>query len=72
MSNNATGWITKPPADAYPRDKRLQTMRDVVRLIASKAGLKLENAPAFARTYGLKSSEVEAEMMKYLSEETGK
>jgi hypothetical protein len=52
----------------YGREKRIQTMRDVIRFLSDKCVLKIENAPAFARTYGVMPCEVEAEMMKYLSE----
>lgn len=47
---------------------RKQTMRDVIALVASKNALRLENAPHFARTYGVSVEEVEAEMMKFQTE----
>jgi hypothetical protein len=61
-----------PPHLAWPREKRLQTMRDVVTIIAGKNALKLENARAIAKTYSVLPAEVEAEMMRHLSESEGK
>lgn len=72
MSNNATPERCTPPAEAWPLEKRREMMRDMVRLISSKCALKIENAVPIARTYGVRPCEVEAEMMKHLSESDGK
>jgi len=60
-----------PPALAWDRK---QTMRDVVRLIAQHGALRIENAARIAATYGpdITVCEVEAEMMRHLSEGEGK
>ena len=57
-----------PPLEAYSRDKRKQTMRAFVDL-AAKAGAILQiKPPHVATTYGVLPGEVEAELMKHLSE----
>lgn len=57
-----------------PLEDRRQMMRVVVAQMAAAGELHLIDAPAYARTYGpgILACEVEAEMMKHLSESEGK
>lgn len=68
MSMGRTGHDVVPHARAWPLESRRQMMRDVIRIIASKCALKIENAPAIARTYDVPVACVEAEMMKHMQE----
>lgn len=63
---------TVPHADAWPIENRRQMMRDVVTSLAKEDCLRVGFAPAIARTYGVLPCEVEAEMMRHLSESEGK
>jgi hypothetical protein len=72
MSNGTTPERPTPHQEAWSLEDRKQMMRDVVRLLAQKNALKLENAAAFATTYGVPEPCVTAEMMKHLSEGDGK
>lgn len=49
-------------------EDRKQMLRTVVSMMAARGVLKIENAPAYATTYGVPIGCVEAEMMKHLSE----
>lgn len=57
-----------------PLEDRRQMMRTVVAKMAKAGELHLIDAPAYATTYGphILPCEVEAEMMKFLSEGEGK
>jgi hypothetical protein len=59
---------------SWSPESRREMMRDVVRLIAELGALRLENAPRIAATYGphITTAEVEAEMMKHMTEGEGK
>jgi len=72
MSNNATGWQTVPPNIAWSKEQRLKMMREVIGLLA-RHGETLGVKPIhFARTYGVSEAEVDAELMRHLSEGEGK
>lgn len=68
MSMGRTVDRATPHNKAFSREARLQMMKDVVRMLSEKVVLKIENAPRFAETYGVKTEEVEAEMMRHLQE----
>ena len=61
-----------PPLEAYSRDKRKQTMRKAVCLMASANALHSINAHKYAETYGIAVVEVESEIIKCLPEGDGK
>jgi hypothetical protein len=72
MSNSATVDRPVPHERAWSLEQRKQMMRAVVSDLAKAGVLPGVNAPAIASTYGVKTCEVEAEMMKHLSEGEGK
>ena len=57
-----------PPLEAYSRDKRKQTMRACVELAARLGSICKLQPIHVATTYGVLPGEVEAELMKHLSE----
>lgn len=65
---SATPLTPASPNEAWPVEGRRQMMRDVIRLLAERGALKIENAPAIAKTYSVLATEVEAEMLKHRSE----
>jgi hypothetical protein len=72
VSNNATGWQTVPPNIAWPKEQRLKMMREVIGLLA-RHGETLGVSPKdFARTYGVTEADVDAELLRHLSEGEGK
>jgi len=72
MSNGRTGNTAIPPSVAYGREQRLKMMREVIGLLA-RHGETLGVKPIhFARTYGVSEAEVDAELMRHLSEGEGK
>jgi hypothetical protein len=68
MSSNATGWQVIHPTQAWPLEKRREDMRREIARAAREGRLPLVRPPLFAATYGVLSSEVEAELMRHLSE----
>lgn len=53
MSSNATGWITKDPLQAYPREQR-EAHAESHLLVAAAAGfLGQTSCTQIARTYGV-------------------
>jgi hypothetical protein len=68
MSNGSTGWQTLPPTQAWPLEKRREDMRREIARAAREDRLPLVRPPLFAATYGVLPSEVEAELMRHLSE----
>jgi hypothetical protein len=72
MSNGSTGWQTLPPTQAWPLEKRRDDMRREIARAAREDRLALVRPPLFATTYGVLPSEVEAELMRHLSEGDGK
>lgn len=54
--------------DPWPLEQRRSMMREIVSLMAKEGALHRIDAPAYARTYGVLLAEVEAEMMRHLSE----
>lgn len=68
VSFSATPERAVPHDSAWPLEKRRGMMRDIVRLLSEHSALKLQNSRHIAATYGLTVIEVEAEMMRHLSE----
>ena len=68
MSNNATPERPIPACEAWPLESRKQMMRDTILTMARHGDLNRVNPQCYAATYGVPVIEVEAEMMKHLSE----
>jgi hypothetical protein len=68
MSGGATGWQKVDPCEAWPLEKRREDMRREIARAAREDRLPLVRPPSFAATYGVLPSEVEAELMRHLSE----
>ena len=72
MSSSATVDRAIPHAEAWNPLARLETMRRAVRQIAQADALHKVFAPAYAQTYRVPVSEVEAEMIRNMPEGEGK
>lgn len=68
MSMNATPERPVPHPIAWSHDQRKQMMRNVIARLAKERVLRFVNASHIAATYGVKTTEAEAEMMKHLQE----
>jgi hypothetical protein len=68
MSNGRTGNAAIPPSLAWSKEQRLKMMREVIGLLA-RHGETLGVRPRdFAKTYGVSVADVDAELMRHLSE----
>lgn len=68
MSNSHTVDRPIPPGEAWPLESRKQMMRHTILTMARHCDLSRVNPQCYAATYGVPVIDVEAEMMKHLSE----